>query len=291
MWQISKIPVYVRDTYRHNRIKLINRRFFKDILAVELADVQPLKFSQPANPLVTIIIPVFNKWQFTYHCLNSISEHTSGIDYEIIVIDNASTDATAQLFKSVRGLTYVRNQVNANFAGGNNQGAKIARGKYLMFLNNDTAVTPGWLNALVDELEHNSRTGIVGGRLLYPNNTIQHAGILFGKDLVPYHAWTRAKRDDPRVTKRKLFPAVTGACLMISKDDYVEVDGFDEKYINGLEDIDLCLKIRDLGREIVYRPDCVVLHYESISSGRFRYAEQNTALFFSRWGDKIKPGG
>lgn len=278
-----------RDIIQKHRVKRINRRFFKDILAVALADVKPITFSRPTSPLVTIIIPVFNKWQFTYHCLGSIQKNTSGVEYEIVVIDNASTDATPQLFERISGLTYVRNQTNANFAGGNNQGAKIARGKYLMFLNNDTEATPGWLNALVDELEHNSRAGIVGGRLLYPNNTIQHAGIVFGADKVPYHALAGAKRDDPRVTQRNTFPAVTGACLMISKTDFGALGGFDERYINGLEDVDLCLKMKDLGREIIYRPDCVAYHYESISSGRFKYAEQNTALFFSRWRDKIEP--
>ena len=289
MRYFPNIPGYIKDVYNRNQLRSMNRRFVKDVLAIKIADVKHIEFIPSVNPLVSIIIPIFNKWQFTYNCLKSITEHTAGIEYELIVVDNASSDATSQLFEHIKGVSYIRNQTNVGFARANNQAAKVAKGKYLLFLNNDTTVNSGWLNALINELEYNNQAGIVGGKLLYPNNTIQHAGIFFGTDRVPFHAWTRLKQDDSRVNQRITVPAVTGACLMISRRNYLTVGGFDEQYINGLEDIDLCLKIQRRGQEIVYRPDCVVYHYESISSGRLKYAKQNTSLFFSRWRSKIEP--
>lgn len=128
---------------------------------------------------------------------------------------------------------------------------------------------------------------MVGSKLLYPNGTIQHAGVGFEENKIPVHLYYKGTPKDQRTCERKLYDAVTAACALIRKKDFFEVGGFDENYKNGLEDVDLCLKIRDIGKDIVFRPDSVLYHFESMSEGRFDYAKKNIELFMKKWENKI----
>ena len=266
-----------------------NKKQIQKVLNMNIGKITELVFEKCDNPRVSIIIPIYNKWQFTHNCLKSIKENKPQAEFEIIVIDNASFDDTSLLFKKIKNITYLKNNTNLGFSKACNQGAKIAKGEYLLFLNNDTIAKKHWLDPLVDELDSNKNASIVGSKLLFPNNTIQHAGIGFANDKIPFHLFYGLAFDDCATNERKLFDAVTGASLMIRKSDFFEVGGFDEQYINGLEDIDLCLKIKELKKEIVYRPDSVLYHYESMSDGRFDSAKENVKLFLNRWGEKIIP--
>ncbi|HMP85566.1 MAG TPA: glycosyltransferase family 2 protein [Candidatus Paceibacterota bacterium] len=237
---------------------------------------------------VSIIIPVYNQLKYTQKCLESIFLHGSKYEFEVIVVDNASTDGTAEyLEKFEHKIVIIKNDKNLGFAKACNQGAKIAKGEYLLFLNNDTVVTENWLNILVTEMDMDHEVGIIGPKLLYPDNTIQHAGIIFYEDKMPYHIYKGAQCDKIYTNKKREFQCLTGACLMVRREVFERVGGFEEGYINGLEDIDLCLKIKNRNLSMLYCPESVIYHFESKTAGRSNYAKENVELFFSKWKDKI----
>lgn len=239
----------------------------------------------------SIIIPVFNKLELTRQCLTHLAKVTHGCSYEVIVVDNASTDGTGPFLSSLEGdIHFVTNDSNLGFAKACNQGARVAKGKYLVFLNNDTIPQEGWLSALVDEVEQHPDVAIVGSKLLYPNDTIQHAGVVFSKKwLMPYLIFRNCPSDYPAFNMRQEFQAVTAACLLIRKEDFESVSGFDESFMNGFEDVDLCLKIRESGRKVIYQPKSVLYHLEAQTSGRKdpEAERRNGRLFLDRWSEKI----
>jgi GT2 family glycosyltransferase len=209
-------------------------------------------------------------------------------EYEVIVVDNASTDGTAEFLAELGGdVQVIRNPENYGFAVACNQGAGAARGEFLLFLNNDTIPTEGWLNALVDEVEHQSDVAVVGSKLLYEDGTIQHAGVAFSRIVfTPYHIYRKFPADSPLVNRRREFQCVTGACMLVRRDVFEQVGRFDEGFKNGFEDIDLCLKIRERGWRIVYRPDSVVYHLESQTPGRKTHDTDNARRLLERWSKK-----
>ncbi len=188
---------------------------------------------------VSIIIPVFNKLAFTRQCLHRIARDTSTkIAFDVIVVDNGSTDGTKDFF-CVRPayefpLTYHRNEANLGFSRANNLGGRLSSAKYLLFLNNDTIVRPGWLDAMVETAESDSRVGVVGLKQLFPyTNSIHHTGIIFTADRMPQHIYPHADASLPFVNKQREYQAVTGACLLIPRELFVACGMFDEGYING----------------------------------------------------------
>ncbi|MFB0524839.1 MAG: glycosyltransferase, partial [Phycisphaerae bacterium] len=246
---------------------------------------------------VSIVIPVFNNVEYTKRCLKALIENTPNSRYEVIIVDNGSTDGTKEFLKCLSGsVKIISNCENLGFAKACNQGAAAADGNYLVFLNSDTKVQPGWLEQLLEVLENDSEVGAVGSKLLYPDGSIQHAGVAIlhveGKNsLLPKHVFMRQPSDHIFVNVPMLFQVVTAACIVIRKSDFESVDGFDESYWNGYEDVDLCFKLTKAGKKIVYQPKSVVLHYESRSSKEERYKriQQNDRLLQERWAGKIKP--
>ena len=254
-----------------------------------------------SNIVVSIVIPVFNQVEYTRRCLESIWQNTdNSIPYEIIVVDNASTDGTEEFLQSVQAqhphLRVVRNRENLGFSRACNQGAEVARGQYLLFLNNDTEPQPGWLPALLEPFREKN-VGVVGAKLLYPDGTVQHAGIEmltapratyldgYGATLVlPEQPYRFVAENDERVNRKRELDMVTGACLMMPAALFRKVAGFDPAYRNGGEDIDLCLKVRAEGYRVVYQPEAVVIHYEGRTVSRFDYVKENTERFFQHWG-------
>jgi len=256
--------------------------------AVEASEtVDTLKVSQKVYD-VSIIIPVFNKVELTRQCLISLAEVTDNINYEVIVVDNASTDGTQSLLATLGGdLQIIRNTENLGFAKGCNQGARAARGRYLVFLNNDTIPKKDWLNSLVDEVAAHPDVAVVGSKLLYSDGTIQHAGVAFSRTFLgPYHIYQKVSGDAPMVNRRRELQAVTAACMLVRREAFESVGEFDEGFQNGFEDVDLCLKIREQGGRIVYQPNSVLFHLESQSPGRKTHDRENFNRLFRRWGNR-----
>ena len=237
-------------------------------------------------PKSSIIIPVFNHAALTERCVNSLGEG----DFEIIVVDDASTDSTADLLRSlVSRVKSLRHASNQGFSATCNDGAEASSGEYLVFLNNDTLTQPGWLDALIAYADLHPRAAVVGSRLLYPDNTVQHAGVVICQDLYPRHIYTGFPAGHPAVCKSRQFQIVTGACMLVRRQAFIETHGFDLSFRNGFEDVDLCLRLREAGWEIHYCAESIVQHLESVSPGRFKHDSQNLDLYRQRWMNRVRP--
>lgn len=189
---------------------------------------------------------------------------------------NAVTESAPDVFVIVE-----HDQERAGFAETCNAGAARTTADVLVFLNDDTVVLPGWLEALTGAVGSPESHAIAGSRLLYPDGQIQHTGVFLRRDsLGRLEAYNR-RSDRPSGE----VPAVTAACLAIGRESWDRLAGFDEEYINGYEDVDLCLRHREAGGTVVYCAESSVIHFESRSPGRFDHAPQNIALLQERWGD------
>jgi len=245
----------------------------------------------------SIIIPIFNQVEFTKKCLEAVIENTPDELYEVVIVDNASTDGTKELLGSLAGdIKIITNKENLGFAKACNQGARAASSEYLLFLNNDTEVQPGWLEPLVRVLDADLNVAAVGSKMLFHDRTIQHAGVaLFDNQKLPdplmaRHIYSGESEFCIEANTPKEYQALTAACLLIRKNIYEKAGGFDEGYWNGYEDIDLCFKIQQMGKKLVYQPQSIVIHHESKSgSERFSKVNQNIELLHSKWLGKIKP--
>jgi GT2 family glycosyltransferase/glycosyltransferase involved in cell wall biosynthesis len=243
---------------------------------------------------VSIIIPVLNKIEFTRQCLDRIWRHTGdGMAYEVIVVDNASSDGTHRWFADVqpfpRPLQYVRNEQNLGYAKANNIGARRSHAKYLLFLNNDTLVQPGWLEEMLRVIRSTSSIGVVGIKQLFPyTNVIYHTGIVFAEGGIPQHLYPHLDASLPHVNKEREYQAVTGACLLIDRGLFEDCHGFDEAYLNGYEDVDLCMEVRRRGRTIVCCTSAYIYHYGQISEGRTSDDDRNAALFARKWSGQLR---
>ncbi|MFZ5644999.1 MAG: glycosyltransferase [Bacillota bacterium] len=243
---------------------------------------------------VSIIIPVFNQVKYTKKCINSLLSTLSKTNAEIIIVDNGSSDETGLYLKTLpQNFRIITNNKNLGFSKACNIGAKAARGKYLVFLNNDTVALPSWLEEMLNIIEGEENVGVVGSRLLFPDGTIQHAGVLIACNkvdpLFAVHAFYRVPGHLPEANEFREYQAVTGACLLIKKDLFFEVNGFNEVYINGYEDIDLCFKIKHKGYRVVYCPKSVLYHHESVSQGRHDHFMHNRSTLHKLWLGRIKP--
>ncbi len=233
----------------------------------------------------SIVIPLFNRAELTEQCLVKLSEVTHDATFEVILVDNGSTDATATLLGSLGGdVQVIRNATNQGFATACNQGARAARGRHLVFLNNDTIPLPGWLGALLAELDQDPTVAVVGSKLLFADGTIQHAGVVFCREIpLPYHAFYRAVATLPAVNRRRELQSVTAACMAVRRSVFAELGGFDEGYRNGFEDVDFCLRVRERGQRVVYQPRSALYHLESQSAGRKAHDQANAKRLMDRW--------
>lgn len=252
---------------------------------------QKLKEQQRVSKRVSIIIPVFNEVRLTLRCLEAIRKHTVYSDYEVIVVDNGSEFIThkalltyAKIHKKFR--VFQLNK-NLNFSIGCNYGFSKSTGEYVLFLNNDTEVTQGWLNPLVNSLE---QLGVVMTQplLCYPDKTVQCAGIEFGADGFGYERLNGKPLTHPDVKVSQACSALTGACMLLRADDFAQLEGFDTWFVNGQEDVDLCLRLKTLYPNGVlwYEATSLVVHATSQTVGRRNFINQNRQIFKHRTNPK-----
>lgn len=238
----------------------------------------------------SIIVPLYNALTFTRQMMATLSGSTGEVLFELIFVDNCSQDGTREFLSELEAKTakVILNEKNLNFAGACNQGAEIARGKFLVFLNNDTILLPGWLEKMVELAKSDSNIAVVGNKQLYPDSEkVNHAGMFFDERRLPIHYGVGAERYDPRINFTRDMQIVTASCILIRKDIFKKMGGFDEIYQNGYEDVDLCLKIKEAGYRVVYCPESEIFHYGQKSPGRTENDIRNQIIFQERWSKKI----
>ena len=241
------------------------------------------------EPVVSIIIPVYNQWIYTYKCVSSVLKHTE-IPYEVIVADDCSTDETMNLGDIIINAVHIRNVESMRFLLNCNNAAKYAKGKYICFLNNDTQVQPGWLSALVDLMERDESVGLAGSKLVYPDGRLQEAGGILWKD---GSAWNFGRNDSPLKPDYnyvKEVDYISGASILVRKSLWDMLGGFDERFAPAYcEDSDLAFSIRQMGYKVLYQPKSAVVHFEGVSHGRDitvgqkQYQTVNSQKLFDKW--------
>lgn len=240
-------------------------------------------------PLVSIVIPVWNRWDLTSQCLSSLSEHTPGNFYEVIVADNGSEDETATALPALGNALFegrfhcIRLERNKGFGPACNAGADKATGQYILFLNNDTVLTSNWLPPLLKAFEREPRLGATGPLLLYPDSDrVQHCGIAFTPSLRTEHLYANFPADHPAITARRSLQAITGAAIMLPRTLFMECGGFHESYRNGSEDLELCCRIREKNKRLEVITKSRIYHLESQTPGRGDDDELNAHLLNQR---------
>lgn len=256
---------------------------------------QKITIEKSLKPFVSIVIPVYNQWDYTYSCIKSIVANTTNVSYEIIVADDMSTDETINIDKYVENAVVVRDGQNRGFLLNCKNAAKSARGKYVLFLNNDTQVQEGWLDSLVELIESDASIGMVGSKLVYPDGRLQEAGGIIWDDA---SGWNFGRLDDPSKSEFnyvKEVDYISGAAIMINKQLWDEIGGFDERYVPAYyEDTDLAFEVRKHGFKVMYQPKSVVVHFEGISHGTDEgsniksYQSKNKNVFLAKWKNELE---
>ncbi|WP_407415576.1 glycosyltransferase family 2 protein [Methanobrevibacter sp.] len=277
----------------------------EEICETNLAFLSNYEFD--AEPLVSIIILNRNGLTHLKRLFKDFDSKTNYSNYEIIVVDNASTDDSVSFLKSLDlPITVIENDINVSFSKGNNDAAKIAKGKYLLLLNNDIEPTYGWLNELVGTIYYNDDVVSVGAKLIFPyyftsnrvsSYKIQHSGDIFAERMYPCCLYAVNKSDskldifDSKLTQNNQSIAVTGAVNLIDKNVYEELSGLDEEYFYGLEDVDFCLKLHKKGYKILFAGNSVLFHHESSTRVKnesyFENDKNNYSIFWNKWGQYL----
>jgi len=263
-----------------------------EIKLIQADDYIPhINFEVSSSPRVSIIIPVYNKWEYTRACLTAIYKHTRGIPCEIIVADDKSTDETRNIKNYFSNILIVHNRQNLGFLKNCNTAAMQATGEYIVFLNNDTNVQPRWLEQLLAVVDLHQDVGLVGPMLLYPNGRLQEAGGIIWKS---GEGWNYGCQDNhPERSEYnyvKETDYISGACILVKKYLWNELGGFDERFAPAYyEDTDLAFGIRKLGYKVVYQPQSRVVHFEGVSHGKDmsagikQFQNKNLTKFEEKW--------
>ena len=260
--------------------------------------------------LVDIITPVYGSPNLLMGTIASIYLHPTDIPWHWWIIDDCTPDDKGKIllhdiYQEISkdpNVDVLLNSQNLGFAGANNAAVQQGNAPYIMLLNSDVRVTDQWLRPMVEEMESNYKAGVVGAKLIFfpevhkpfrdgtnprPAGKVQHAGVAFNILRQPFHIHIGWKHDNPRLDKRKSLQAVTGAALLTRRALWEKTGGLDLVYTQGnFEDIEYCLRVKDMGFEIIYRPDAVIYHYAG-GSGNSLTALRNAQIFLMRCGQAI----
>ncbi len=274
------------------------QRYLGDSQGVELVQYagEPLEFPVSDQPLVSILLPVYNELATTLDCLQAILKHTDAerTPYQVVVADDCSSDDTEHLERYVSGVKVVRQPTNQGFLRNCNRAAQHCDGEYLLLLNNDTIVQPNWLAPMLDLLRRDSSIGLTGAKLLFPNGKLQEAGGIIWRDA---SGWNWGHSQDPQAPEfnyQRDVDYVSGACMMLAKTLWDQLQGFDEHFLPAYyEDTDLAFRVREQGLRVVYQPESEVVHLEGVSHGTDestgikQYQVQNQQKFRERWAHRL----
>jgi GT2 family glycosyltransferase len=262
-----------------------------DMTAIDCqSEADRICLNTTTEPVVSVIIPVYGKCEYTIRCLATIAQNSPSTSFEVIVVDDFSPDNTVEVLSGVEGLRLIKNGENLGFIRTCNHGADEAKGQYLLFLNNDTAVLPGWLDELKRTFDDNEKVGLVGSKLLYPDGILQEAGGIIWRD---GSGWNFGRNDDPGKPEYNYLRDVdycSGASIMVPAKLFFEAGRFDERYIPAYyEDTDLAFSLRESGYRVMYQPLSRIVHYEGVSSGTDlnsgvkKYQVDNGEKFYEKW--------
>lgn len=250
------------------------------------------------NPMVSIVIPVHNKFYLTYHCVASIILAYNKANYEVIVIDDCSSDETVDIEEFIENAKIIKNENNLGFLLSCNKAANQARGNYIVMLNNDTEVTSYWLDELISVFGRTDNVGMVGSKLLYPDGKLQEAGGIVWSSGEPWNLGNGKNPLHPSFSYVRQADYISGAALMIDRKIWQAVGGFSEEFAPAYyEDTDLAFKVRDIGYKTFYCPFSEVIHFEGMSNGRDlssgikRYQVVNAPKFREKWIDAYRHNG
>lgn len=288
------LELYSEDANENNMVALWCSQALP--LFINELDYSPLHFPYSPQPRVSIVIPIFNKALYTYNCLLTVKNCDVDVTKEVIIVNNASIDESAALLTQMRGgITVIRNAENTGFVQACRRGADMAKGDFILFLNNDTQVTEGWLSTLLKIMDKYSNVGITGSKLIYPNGKLQEAGGIIFNDASGWNYGRMQDPTDPRFNKNRLVDYCSGASLMIRKSLWQKIGGFDLRYAPAYyEDTDLCFAARQAGFQVMYCADSRVIHHEGItagtdiSSGYKAFQAINHKKFLTKWANVLK---
>ncbi len=264
---------------------------------IEKGKYQKKDFIDEYSVKISFVVPLYNAIEYTRQMLKSFVETVDRIDFEIIFVDNNSTDGTKQLLMELetkeffKRRTYnIYNDENLNFAGACNQGASSAHGEYLIFLNSDLILTKGWLEPFINVANSDSEIGVIGNKHIFPDTgLLHHCFIAFSENLTSYHYLRNINPDCIRVNYSRECQVVTGACFLVKTKIFNQLGGFDNNFINGFEDTDFCLRVKESGYKVYYTHKSTIYHYGQKSPGRMNNEDRNLKYFNGKWQGKIKP--
>src|SRR5690606_6447096 len=253
-------------------------------------------FSVPASaqPVASIVIPVYNHCRHTLACLRALAAHPPATACEIIVVDDGSSDDTAAWMPQIEGLRYHVRAQNGGFIAACNDGLRLSRGQYVVLLNNDTVPQPGWLDALLDTFQAVPEAGLVGAQLLYPDGRLQEAGGVVFNDASCWSYGRFESAEDPRYSSLRDTDYCSGAALAIPRALFEQLGGLDARYAPAYyEDTDLAFKVRVAGHRVLVQPASRVVHDEGTSngtdtgSGVKAYQVRNQQVFAGKWPEAL----
>jgi GT2 family glycosyltransferase len=240
--------------------------------------------SRDLTPHISFVIPVFNRLPLTKACLDSLRQTIELSAHEVIIVDDSSTDGTREYLASLPTPPFriLINDRRRGYAAANNLAADAATGELLCLLNNDTVLRPHWLEPMLRAFNRFPNAGVVGNVQRNPRTgRYDHMGFVFADDGTPLHfGWDFRFRPFRGYTR---WRAVTAACCLVRRKVFIEAGGFDEQYINGGEDVDLCLRLGRAGYQHYVSNQSVIDHFVSSSDGRHAFTPQNTARLLQQW--------